>query len=909
MKRSLCAGAAFAVVAAFAGHAAAADFTAADLEFFEKKVRPVLDTHCYSCHAKGKSNGGLSLASRAAMLKGGASTQPAVVPGDPDNSPLIEAVKYHDVVKMPKKYKLKDEEIADLVAWVKRGAPWPATPVSAADAAIRTGGETISPAERAFWSFQPVKNPPPPAVKDGNWCKQPLDHFVLAKLEAKGLRPVATADKRVLIRRATFDLIGLPPTPDEVHAFLADPSPDAFAKVVDRLLASPHYGERWARHWLDVARYGEDQAHTFQARVYPNGYRYRDWVIQAFQDDLPYDRFVTEQIAGDLLVKNGDAEKHLPALGFFALGPHYYMDAGEAKAAEAAELDDHVDVLGRGFLGLTVACARCHDHKFDPITTKDYYALAGVFKSSKYVEAPMGTPEEIEKFNQAQAKIKAQEDKVKAFLDAEGAKLAEAQAGETAKYIIAVWKFQNQGNTKTLLSTADFAKSEKVNAAVLDRWLKYAIEKFIAGKPFLGPWPKTLSAETDNDVLAKVTKAAEAYQAELLAVLKERDELAKEKKPLDKAKADLLQDLFSAQGVFGTDAKKVEAKLPEDAKKTLTSLRTELEQVKKANPAKLPIVHTLADGQGENMHVYLRGNPKTEGDVVERRFPRILSADDARPFTQGSGRLELANAIASPKNPLTARVMVNRIWQRHFGVGIVPTPSNFGKLGQQPTHPELLDHLATHFVAEGWSVKKLHREIMLSATYQLSSATDDADRKADPENQLYWRMNRRRLDVEAWRDALLSASGNLDPAVGGPSADLNATSNHRRTLYGAVSRHNLNGLLRLFDFPDPNLTAEKRPVTIVPLQQLFVLNSEFMTEQARGLVKQLASEKDDATKIQKAFVRLYGRPATEREVKLGLDFLTVPEPTLPSTEPKPKLSRWEQYAQVLLGTNEFTFVD
>ena len=776
MKPCLCVGVAFAALASFAGRAPAAEFSAADLEFFEAKVRPLLDANCFSCHANGKSKGGLSLASRESLLKGGDSGQPAVVPGAPDQSPLIVAVRYNDAVKMPKKYKLKDDEIAVLVAWVQRGAPWPA-----GGPPIRTAGDAVRPEDRDFWSFRPVADPPLPAVKDPNWCKQPLDRFILAKQEEKGMHPMEPADKRTLIRRATFDLIGLPPTPEEIDAFLADDAPDAFARVVDRLLASPRYGERWARHWLDVARYGEDQAHTFQARLYPYGYRYRDWVIQAFNDDMPYNQFVTEQIAGDLL-PGDDPSERLPALGYFALGPHYYMDAGEAKAAEAAELDDRVDVLGRGFLGLTVACARCHDHKFDPITTQDYYALAGVFKSSRYVETPLAPPEVIEKYDQSQEKIKQQEAKVKDFLDAQAAKL-----GETAK--------------------------------------------------------------------------------------------------------------------------KVESKLPDDAKKELAALRADLDQLKKSAPPRPPFVHTLADGPGEDMPVYLHGNPKTEGPVTPRRFLRILSDGDPKPVTQGSGRLELAQAIANPKNALTARVIVNRVWQWHFGAGIVPTPSNFGKLGQPPTHAELLDHLATRFVAEGWSIKKLHREIMLSATYQLGGAADDADRKLDPANTFYWRMNRRRLDVESWRDALLSAAGNLDPAIGGPSADLNAAGNHRRTLYGAVSRHELNGLLRLFDFPDPNITAEKRPVTTVPLQQLFVLNSDFMAEQARGLAKQLAAEKDDAAKIRKAFLRLYGRPATEREVKTGLDFLAAPDPDAGPSEAKPKLSRWEQYAQVLLATNEFAFVD
>ncbi|HVS37731.1 MAG TPA: PSD1 and planctomycete cytochrome C domain-containing protein [Gemmataceae bacterium] len=766
------------VLAGSTGAAAAADLSPADLDFFETKVRPLLDANCFTCHAKGKDRGGLSLATRENMLKGGDSGKPAVIPGDPEHSPLIVAVRYDDAIKMPKNHRLKDEEIVVLVDWVKRGAPWP---VSSGAPAIRAAGDVIRPEDRQFWSFRPIADPPLPAVKDQQWCKQPLDHFILAKMEEKNLHPVASADKRVLIRRATFDLIGLPPTPQEIDAFLADDSPDAFAKAVDRLLASPHYGERWARHWLDVARYGEDQAHTFQARLYPFGYRYRDWVIQAFNDDMPYNRFVTEQIAGDLL-KTGEPNERLPALGYFALGPHYYMDAGEVKAAEAAELDDRVDVLGRGFLGLTVACARCHDHKFDPITSQDYYALAGVFRSTKYVETPLAPTDVVQKYTQAQEQIKQQETKVKDFLDAQAKKL-------------------------------------------------------------------------------------------------------------------------------GENAKKVEAKLPDDAKNELAALRTDLDQLKKSAPPKPPFVHTLEDGPGEDMHIYLHGNPNNEGPVVERRFLRILSEGEPKRFTHGSGRLELAQAIVNPKNPLTARVIVNRIWQWHFGVGIVSTPSNFGKLGQPPTHPELLDHLATRFLAEGWSIKKLHREIMLSATYQLSSMNDDADRKIDPADTYYWRMNRRRLDVESWRDALLSAGGDLDPAIGGPSMDLNNPTNHRRTLYGAVSRHDLNNLLRLFDFPDPNITAEKRLVTTVPLQQLFVLNSDFIAEQARGLVKQLAGEKDDAAKIRMAFVRLYGRPATEHEVTMGLDFLAAPDTAGGPNEAKPKLSRWEQYAQLLLATNEFAFVD
>ncbi|HEY7426501.1 MAG TPA: DUF1549 domain-containing protein, partial [Gemmataceae bacterium] len=358
--------------------------SAADVEFFEKKVRPVLVAHCFKCHGDGKMRGGLSLVSRDGMLKGGDSG-PAIVAGDPAKSLLVQAVRYDGETQMPPKQKLPDAAIADLTAWVQRGAAWPTVPTGGD--VIRVTNEPISAADRAFWSFRPIADPPLPGVKDKAWPRKSLDHFILTMLEARGLHPVRAADKHALLRRATFDLIGLPPAPEEVEAFLRDDSPDAFAKVVDRLLASPHYGERWGRHWLDLARYGEDQAHSFQPRLFPYGYRYRDWVVKALNDDMPYDRFIIEQIAGDLL-KSDDPLEHLPALGFFALGPHYYQDGAARKLVEATELDDRIDTLTRGFLGLTVACARCHDHKYDPIPTTDYYALEGVFASTDYLEVP-----------------------------------------------------------------------------------------------------------------------------------------------------------------------------------------------------------------------------------------------------------------------------------------------------------------------------------------------------------------------------------------------------------------------------------------------------------------------------------------------------------------------------------------
>jgi cytochrome c553 len=689
----------------------------AQVEFFEKQVRPLLAENCFSCHGPEKQRAGLRLDSRDGLLTGGESG-PAVVPGRPDDSRLVRAVQHRGDLRMPPKSKLTDAQIDALSAWIKMGAPWPenASAVRPAPA----GGFTITDKDRAFWSFRPVRHPALPAVKDGAWPRSPIDRFVLARLEASGLRPAAPADKRTLIRRASFDLTGLPPTPEEIDAFLKDDSPDAFATVVDRLLASPRYGERWARHWLDVARYGEDQAHTFQARKYPDGFRYRDWVVRAFNADMPYDRFVREQIAGDLLDGPGRPDR-LAALGFFALGPVYY------GKAVADEWDDRVDTLCRGFLGLTVACARCHDHKFDPVPQKDYYSLAGVFAASDYKE-----------------------------------------------YVL------------------------------------------------------TAAGDIDDSATSE---------------------------PTDKVK----------------DADK---KVP-----------------------RKPVLHALTEGkEPRNMRVHLRGNPATLGEEAPRRFLAILAGDDASPFTVGSGRLELARAVASRDNPLTARVMVNRIWHHLLGAGIVRTPSNFGRLGEPPTHPELLDYLAARFVEHGWSVKALQREILLSSTYRMSSRHDAGATGVDPDNRLLWRMNRRRLEVEPWRDAMLAVSGGLDGRAGGPSADLSSGDNRRRTIYGAVSRHNLDPLLRLFDYPDPNLTADRRAVTVVPLQQLFVLNSEFMAARAKGLAARVnAGGIDDEQRIHRAFVLAYGRSPSDAEVQLGLSFLAGAD--------------WERYAQVLLSANEFAFID
>jgi mono/diheme cytochrome c family protein len=773
---------------------AKAKLEAAQEDFFEAKVRPVLADNCLECHGAEKHKGGLRLDVRAAMLKGG-DTGPAVVPGKPDDSPLIEAIRYEGEVQMPPKKKLKAEEIAALTDWVKRGAFWPeprpglgsrsvANVPSISTGATHTAG--VSAQDKSFWSFQPVSNPAPPPVKDSAWPCAPIDRFILVKLEDNGLAPAPRADKATLLRRAYFDLIGLPPTPEEIDAFLKDDAPEAFATVVEKLLASPHYGERWGRYWLDVARYGEDQAHSFQPRLYPNGFRYRDWLVRALNHDLPYDRFIVEQIAGDL-IDGPDRLDRLAALGFFACGPVYY---GDAKKHD--QYADRIDTLTRGFLGLTVACARCHDHKYDPIPTTDYYALSGVFASTEYVEVPSAPKEQIDAYDKAQATVQAKDKEITTFLKAEAARLK--------------------------------------------------------------------------------------------------------------------------QKVTGNQLKQIERMLTGDGKAKVKALRGELDQLKKNSPPKYPVIHTLGEApRPTDMPVLIRGNADTPGAKVTRRFLAVLGGDQSS-FQHGSGRLELAQAIASADNPLTARVMVNRIWQNHFGHGLVGSSSNFGKLGERPSHPELLDWLAHRLVTSGWSIKAIHRDIMLSSAYQQSSRFDSDAFTKDPGNAFLWRMNRRRLDVEAWRDAMLAVADRLDATIGGPSVSLDAPSNHRRTLYATISRHDLAWMLRLFDFPDPNITSGGRALTTVPLQQLFVLNSEFMVTNAAAIASRLLSasrpDRTDGDRIRQAYLLLYGRAATERELNLGLAYLQSPEPAAagaPAQLNRP--SRWQRYTQALLAANEFLFID
>lgn len=870
------------------------------IRFFEAKIRPVLIEHCLQCHGEKKQNGGLRLDHKSALLKGGVSG-PAIVPGKARESLLLQALRHEDPeLKMPAKApKLSDAVLADFEKWIDQGA------IDPRDGKSPTIVKGIDwNAARAFWSFQPPKMPALPAIRDNTRTKSPVDRFIFARLEAEGIKPVRPATKLALIRRATFDLTGLPPTPEEIDAFLKDTTPHAFDRVVDRLLASPHYGERWGRYWLDVARYAEDQAHTFQVIPNTNAWRYRDWVIAAFNEDMPYDRFVKLQIAADFIEKDDAGRiKHLPALGFFGLGAQYYKDSAqqfnnEAAKALADELDDRIDTLTRGFMGLTVSCARCHDHKYDPIPQLDYYSLAGVFKSCEIANVPLVDQATQDRVKKHLERIKQVDEEGKSLVRPEVTDLSERFKGDVARYLLATRHYLLAKKNDPKLTLAQYAKREQLDSEYLNRYLE-ALKKGPDGS-MVNIFRRYTEQEEE-----KAVEFAKNFERRVHDAMVLRDK----KEPLTKVQADLVAWLFGDLGIFAPNEKLLRSKLTPEKIQRRDELKAELKRLEQAEDSKpLPIAHGLKELAPVDMNVYKRGNPAMLGEMAPRRFLRVLHGPSPKTFTKGSGRLELAEAIASKENPLTARVMVNRIWQFHFGRGLVGSASNFGALGEKPTHPELLDYLACRFVESGWSIKALHREIMRSATYQLSCDGNEVNAQRDPDNRWLWRMSRRRLDVEAFRDTLLAVAGKLDPKMGGPTTNLADPENFRRTVYAKISRHDLNGLLRTFDFPDPNLTSERRSETTVPQQQLFVLNNPFVIETAKAFASRLTKEAEsDGARVERAFRLAYGRGPSNAEAKLFTTFLQEMDP--PEEAAENRLSRLERFALVIFGTNEFLYVD
>lgn len=805
--------------------------SAAELKFFETKIRPVLVEHCYVCHSakaakQGKLKAGLQLDTRAGLLTGGDSG-PAVVPGKADESLLLQALRY-DGVEMPPEGPLSEEVVADFKRWIATGA---ADPRDGQIAGVRRG-LTIEEG-RKFWSQQPIRRHDAPPVRDPDWCAGPIDRFVLARQEAAGIRPVPDADPHTLIRRLYFDLTGLPPTPEEVDAFVADPSPQAIEVLVDRLLASPRFGERWARPWLDAVRFAESNGKDRNI-VWHHAWRYRNWVIDAFNRDLPYDEFVRDQIAGDLRGGTTAEERsqRLVAVGFLALGPKALAEL-KRDVFRMDVIDEQIDVLGKSMLGLSIACARCHDHKFDPIPTLDYYALAGIFGSTQllYGVGPRG---------------------IKGLHDSDW-----AVVGDSAPELVAAAR-EHHETLKARTQERNDARSARYRV-VRNRNDK----KLQLSKP--GADRKTIEAE-----LADMERVIADWDVKIKA----------------------MED----------DVRKLESEFPPQPELAMSARDA-------AKPA--------------DVRIHIRGDVRNLGDVAPRGVLQVVTTPANSVSRQESGRLQLADWLVAPTNPLTPRVAVNRVWQQLFGRGLVSTPDDFGVNGARPSHPELLDDLAARFVADGWSIKRLIREIVLSRTYRLASATSPKNDELDPDDVLLWRHMPRRWEAEAFRDAVLSVAGRLDlsrparslvgdlppflaPEFNSQLAFTPEQMEHRsRSVYLPVVRGNLPELLRAFDAADPSMATARRDETIVPSQASYLLNSPWMIEQAGYLADRIAAEtaSDDDARLDRLYRLTLGRRPTPNEQRRVRAFLEELKPA----DQAARREAWVTICQTILAGTEFRY--
>jgi hypothetical protein len=908
-------------------------------KFFEEKIRPVLAAKCWECHGSKKAESGLRLDSRAAILAGGESGQKGAIAGDPDKSLMIQAVHHRGDVQMPPEGKLPELQIADLSEWVKQGLPWPESSPSA-ELAL-TAAQRARQDQQSHWAYQPVTRPPLPAV--GGAAYTAIDAFVAAKLAAAGIAPSPEADRRTLLRRLSFDLTGLPPTITEVEAFEQSSAPDAYEREADRLLASPQYGVRWGRHWLDVSRYADTKGYAFaKDRRYPYAYTYRDYVVNAFNRDLPYDQFIREQLAADQLVgdsSQADDKQTLAALGFLTTGRRFNN--------RNDDIDDQIDAVTRGILGLTVACARCHDHKFDAIPAEDYYSLYGVFAS---IEEPdelplIAPPQESEAYKAFEAELNKRKAALNEFVAGKQREVIEKSRQQVGDYLAKL----AAGDRNQLLEKLSFliGDPKDLRQPMVERWRRYLGERTKDNQHALwGLWKDLLALKDEQfaekavevidsfkqrpegdaagqwNPLLKAAMLAEPPQARmdvpriyakvLIESLPAWQEAGASPEALDKLPPparQLAKVLVGKDGPLDISPDEATRLFNRADRNKQNELLTKVQQFEASSPAAPPramVVHDKKDLY--NPRVFIRGNQARPGKPVPRQFLLVMATSERQPFAKGSGRLELADSLVSRQNPLTSRVLVNRIWMHHFGEPLVNTPSDFGIRTEAPPLQGMLDWLAAELVDQGWSMKQLHRQMVYSAAYRQQSNDRPEARQADPENRLIWRMNRRRLEWEPLRDSLLAVSGRIDLNLGGKAVELTTQPfTRRRSIYGSIDRQDLPNLFRVFDIASPDSSSPRRPRTTVPQQALFLMNSPFVVEQAQSLAlrAEVAAAKTPAEQVQALYRAVLARQPDAAEQQIAEQFLA----TTPTTNDQIKLTPVEQLAQLLLLTNEFMYVD
>ena len=904
-----------------------------DRESLAQSARAILEEHCISCHGATQM-GGLDLRQREALLTGG-TRGPTLVPGDPEDSLLYRVLVSTGDLAMPLgQDALPGEQVEIIRRWIAEGAPWE---------------ETRAEFDTSWWAFRGPQAPPIPAVERASWVRNPIDAFILHRLEENGLQPAPPADRLTLLRRMKFDLHGLPPTEQEIREFLSDTGAGAVERLAERLLASPRYGETWGRHWLDVARFA-DSSGLMEDLTVPHAYRYRDYVIDSFNQDIPYDQFVREQISGDLL-PGADPDvpnvRGIVATGFLALGPRPIAQQDKTLMIYDV-VDEQIDTFSKSFLGLTVACARCHDHKFDPISARDYYSLASIFASTRsfdeikpqgmkppYVSSfyfePIVPQEEFARYREHEYRIEGKETQIDAVIEMDLLRRARTQFyPRLVDYMLASRQIYGEGQV-----LEQVAQRTGLVAKVLERFVKH-LDPDVEFRPYLQEWHRASGSQLREvagrhkklffSLAGKWAERMSEWQKEV-ALAVER-EAKPPKKPANSDGFVTVEERFFYDvndEVFIPPAEEREEALSADAKNRVAELRKVLEQLKKDVPAIPPMASAVAEGEIVQQRVFLRGNHKNLGDPVPKAFPAVLTLDHQPSVRRGSGRKELGQWLTQPSHPLTGRVMVNRIWQWHFGEGLVRTPNNYGTTGQKPTHPELLDYLATEFVRRGWSIKAMHRLILGSNTYRMGSRISEDRKSAGPDNRLWSHFNRRRLRMEEIRDSYLALDGALELTMGGslipivmdygqkgPEQEFDPKSTRRRSVYVPVIRNKLAGEMRLFDFADSVSSCERRTESTTSLQALYMMNSENLYERSRSFAQYLLADGnyDDSGRVKRAYRITLTRAPTSPEIEQALNYIEKYPVAAGSESPEDaRLDSWQSFCRILMTSNEFNYVN